>query len=150
MAEDLMTSDQVHLERRAAQRFEVHTPVSLRLAGSEREACGFAQDLSGRGLLLYTDMTLSQGDALQLTFVMPSEITLGENMRVRCNGRVVRVCGVGTKGGIAVQIEGAYEFLPDEMKHFTATHASIPSENPGEAGMSANVFHPRGATPYWD
>jgi hypothetical protein len=140
--------DHLHLERRAAQRFEVQTAVSLRLEGGETEGCGFTQDLSGRGALLYTDMPLSEGEALELTLMMPSEITLGENMRVRCKGRVVRVCGLGSKGGFAVQIEGAYEFLPDEIKNSVSTDISSGSENSEKSGMSENVFHLRGAVHY--
>jgi hypothetical protein len=140
-----MTSDQVHLERRVAQRFEFHTSVSLRLLGSGVEAYGFTQDLSGRGALLNTNAPLSQGDAIELTLMMPSEITLGENMRVRCKGRVVRVCGAGSKGSVAVQLEGAYEFLPDEMKPREQARVSSRLE-PEDAGMSANVFRQRGPT----
>jgi hypothetical protein len=138
-----MTSDQVRLERRVAQRFEFHTSVSLRLMGSGVKACGFTQDLSGRGALMNTDAPLSLGDAIELTLMMPSAITLGENMRVRCRGRVVRVCGAGSKGGIAVHLEGAYEFLPDQMKPPEKVRISSGLE-PEEAGMSANVFRQRG------
>jgi hypothetical protein len=140
--------DHLHLERRATQRFEVQTAVSLRLAGSGTDSSGFTQDLSGRGALLYTDMLLSEGEAIEMTLMMPSEITLGENMGVRCKGRVVRVCGLGTKGGIAVQIEGAYEFLPDEIKNSVSTDISSGSENSEKSGMSENVFHLRGAVHY--
>lgn len=117
-----MSSDQVQLERRAAQRFDFHLPVSVRLAGSDREGCGFTQDLSARGALLYTDFPLSEGDAVELTLVMPSEITLAENMRVRCRGRVTRVLQpvAGSKFGVAVHLEG-YEFLPETE---TTTEAS--------------------------
>jgi hypothetical protein len=141
-----MTSDQVHLERRVAQRFEFHTSVSLRLVGRGIEACGSTQDLSGRGALLNTDAPLSHGDAIELTLMMPSAITLGDNMRVRCKGRVVRVCGAGSKGGIAVQLEGAYEFLPDPMKQLNDVRISSGLE-PEEAGMSANVFRQRSTIP---
>ena len=51
---------------------------------------------------------------MELTLIMPSEITLAENMRVRCRGKVVRVCSpqAGSKCAVAVQLEG-YEFLPE-------------------------------------
>ncbi|MBZ5598383.1 MAG: PilZ domain-containing protein [Acidobacteriia bacterium] len=109
-----MSTDSVHLERRAAQRFDFHLPVCVRLAGSDQEGHGFTQDLSARGALFYTDFALNEGDAIELTLVMPSEITLAENMRVRCRGKVVRVAkpAVGSRTGVAVHLEG-YEFLPD-------------------------------------
>ena len=109
-----MHTEPVHLERRAAQRFEFHLPVSIRLSGTDREGSGFTQDLSARGALLYTDFALAPNDAVELTLVMPSEVTLAENMRVRCRGRVLRVSPAGgcTKCGVAVHLDG-YEFLPE-------------------------------------
>lgn len=109
-----MSTNPVQVERRGAQRFDFHLPVSVRLAGTDHEGNGFTQDLSARGALFYTDFVLSVGDDIELTLVMPSEITLAENMRVRCRGKVVRVAKpvVGTRTGVAVHLEG-YEFLPD-------------------------------------
>jgi hypothetical protein len=109
-----MSTDQVQLERRAAQRFDFHLPVSVRLRGSEREGCGFTQNLSARGALFHTDLPLSEADAIELTLVMPAEITLAENMRVRCRGKVLRVLSSagGTRSVVAVHLDG-YEFLPE-------------------------------------
>lgn len=106
-----MSTDQVHLERRASQRFDFQFAVGVRLAGIDREGYGFTQDLSGRGVFFYTDFEAAQGDAVELTLVMPSEITLTENMRVRCRGQVTRVVQVQSKFGVAVHLQG-YEFLP--------------------------------------
>jgi hypothetical protein len=109
-----MNTDPIHHERRAAQRFEFHLPVSLHLSGTDREGSGFTQDLSARGAFLYTDFAVTVGDAIELTLVMPSEVTLAENMRVRCRGHVLRVspAASGAKCGVAVHLEG-YEFLPE-------------------------------------
>jgi hypothetical protein len=108
-----MSTHPVHLERRAAQRFALHLPVFLRLPRSAREASAFTQDLSARGALLYTDLPLSVGEAIELTLVMPSQITLGEDMRVRCSGTVKRVIQpvAGNTFGVAVYLE-AYDYLP--------------------------------------
>jgi hypothetical protein len=106
-----MDTDQLHHERRSSQRFDFHLPVTVRLAGTDREGCGFTQDLSGRGALFYTDFRVSEGDAVELTLVMPVEITLSENMRVRCRGKVLRVRPVESKFAVAVHLQG-YEFLP--------------------------------------
>ena len=108
-----MGTDQVHLERRSAQRFDLPLAISVRLAGGDHAGCGFTQDLSARGVLFYTDFHLSEGNPVELTLIMPSEITLAENMRVRCRGRVVRITPpAASKFGVAVQLEG-YEFLPE-------------------------------------
>jgi hypothetical protein len=110
-----MNTGQVHCERRAAQRFDFHLPVTVGLADTRQEGSGFTQDLSARGAFFYTDLELPAGACVELTLVMPSEITLAENMRVRCRGKVVRVGrpSVGTKCGVAVHLEG-YEFLQED------------------------------------
>ncbi len=106
-----MSTDELHLERRASQRFDFQLPVGVRLAGADCEGYGFTQDLSGRGVFFYTDFQVAEGDTVELTLVMPSEITLTENARVRCRGRVVRVVPVEQKFGVAARLEG-YEYLP--------------------------------------
>src|SRR5712691_7501061 len=106
-----MNTDQLHLERRAAQRFDFQLPVGVRLAGTDREGYGFTQDLSGRGTFFYTDFEVAEGDTVELTLVMPSEITLSENMRVRCPAEVKRVVRIQSRFGVAVHLQG-YEFLP--------------------------------------
>ncbi|HZS98098.1 MAG TPA: PilZ domain-containing protein [Terriglobales bacterium] len=100
------------LERRCGQRFDLHVPVSLKLTGSQHESSGFTQDLSSRGAFVFTDFPLAQGEVVEITLVMPSEITLGESMRVRCQGTVLRVVqpSVGTMLGVAVHFSH-YEYL---------------------------------------
>jgi hypothetical protein len=145
-----MSSEQVHLERRAAQRFDFHLPVSVRLAGTDIAGSGFTQNLSGRGAFFYTEFPLSEGNAVQLTLVMPSEITLAENMRVRCHGRVTRVlrAAAGGKFGVAVHLEG-YEFLPEaetavqvsrSFERISALHHHTREE------QTPHVYHSRGIT----
>jgi hypothetical protein len=104
----------VRVERRASQRFDFHLPVTIRPEGSDLEGSGFTQDISAGGAFLYTEFQVEAGSRVEITLVMPSEITLAENMRVRCRGRVVRLMPAdGGKTGVAVQLEG-YEFLPEE------------------------------------
>jgi hypothetical protein len=86
-----MTAPPVGVERRIGQRFAFNLPVSLRDVATAVEGLGFTQDLSSRGAFLFTDMALREGAEIELTLKMPAEITLGENMRVRCRGRVLRI-----------------------------------------------------------
>jgi hypothetical protein len=86
-----MTASPVSVERRIGQRFTFNVPVSLRNVATAAEGLGFTQDLSSRGAFFFTDMALTEGAEIELTLRMPSEITLGESMRVRCRGRVLRV-----------------------------------------------------------
>jgi PilZ domain len=111
-----MESPAVQLERRAAQRFPFHLPVTIKVEDSQTEACGFTEDISARGAFLYTESSLAEGLPVELTLNMPSEITLAESMRVRCRGRVLRVVHPtsGDKFGVAVQLE-QYEYLPNAV-----------------------------------
>ena len=102
------------LERRGAQRFELHLPLAVHFEG--RTVPGYAQNLTGRGIFFYAGMALPEGAVVELTFTMPSEITLGENMPVRCRGRVLRAAGhskAGQRTGIAVQLD-SYQYLPSD------------------------------------
>jgi|ERR1700683_1162433 PilZ domain len=93
-----MTAPPVGVERRIGQRFPFNLPVSLRDVATAVEGLGFTQDLSSRGAFFFTDMPLSEGAEIELTLKMPSEITLGDNMRVRCRGRVLRIVKTADKG----------------------------------------------------
>jgi len=102
------------LERRGAQCFELHLPLAVHFEG--RTVPGFAQNLSGRGIFFYAETELPAGAVVELTFTMPAEITLGENMPVRCRGRVLRSAGhspAGQRTGIAVQLD-SYQYLPSD------------------------------------
>jgi hypothetical protein len=156
-----MTTPPVQIERRAGQRFPFLLPVSLRDTSSGAEGLGFTQDISSRGVFFFTEMPIGEGAAVELTLNMPSEITLGDNMRVRCRGHVLRVVrpdakfallppsplplgqselkqGVSaaeTKIGVAVRLEG-YEYLPEEdasaaFPRISALHTQHDEDRPG-------------------
>ncbi len=157
-----MTNPPVGVERRIAQRFAFNLPVSLLDIATSAEGLGFTQDLSSRGAFLFTDMALSEGAEVQLTLRMPSEITLGENMRVRCRGSVLRIVkrsdknwkatlgeikSAETKIGVAVCLKG-YEYLPEvednsaDFRRISALHSPVePERNAASAPPS-----PRDAT----
>lgn len=132
-----MNPPPVRVERRAGQRFPFLLPVFVRDISSGIEARGFTQDISSRGVFFFTDATFAEGAPIELTLNMPSEITLGDNMRVRCRGSVLRVAlppdlvqpdspqhdpsrplatptnpRAETKIGVAVRLHG-YEYLPE-------------------------------------
>jgi hypothetical protein len=86
-----MTASPIRVERRVGQRFPFLLPVSFRDVASGVEGLGFTQDLSSRGVFFFTDTPLREAAEIELTLNMPSEITLGESMRVRCRGHVLRV-----------------------------------------------------------
>src|ERR1700758_2587380 len=86
-----MTTPSVQVERRVGQRFPYVLAVSFRQATDSVEGMAFTQDLSSRGVFFFTDAPLSEGSEIELTLRMPSEITLGETIPVRCRGRILRI-----------------------------------------------------------
>ena len=93
--------------------------------------------------MFHTDLPMAEADAVEITLVMPSEITLAENMRVRCRGRVLRVLPSAMDAGsvVAVQLEG-YEFLPEvARKSADFDRISALHEHPHEEG---GVREPQG------
>jgi hypothetical protein len=124
------------VERRVGQRFSFLLPLSVRDVATAVDAPGFTQDLSSRGVFFFTDAPLQEGAAVEITLKMPSEITLGESMPVRCGGRVLRIVKPAlsshessgalraqTKIGVAVRLEG-YEYLP-EPKEFSSSFERV-------------------------
>jgi hypothetical protein len=138
-----MTTPPVRVERRVGQRFSYLLPVSLCDCSSQLQSAGFTQDLSSRGVFFFTDAPLKEGSEIELTLRMPSEITLGESMRVRCRGRVLRVVKPpvnpaqhatgrdpsGPRLGVAVRFD-RYEYLAE------------PAE-PGSCTSRVAALHPR-------
>jgi len=133
-----MSMSQVRVERRASQRFEYQLPVSIGASG--HEGSGFTQDLSGRGVSFITDMKLAEGEPVDLTLMMPSEITLGESMRVRCRGQVKRTLALDIAGKISVAVHFAgYEYLP-AAKEIKTSYATPVSSHADETGASMHTF----------
>lgn len=139
-----MTIPPVGIERRVGQRFPYLLPLSLRQPGTAIEGVGCTQDLSSRGVFFFTNAPLTEGSEIELTLRMPSEITLGESMPVRCRGHILRIvrpsvasdhsqdCSRASgheeqKIGVAVRLEG-YEYLPESEA--TSTFSRVSSLHP--------------------
>ncbi len=144
-----MSSNPTSIERRATQRFDLQQPVKIRQANSPVEGSGFTQDLSARGVSFYTDFPVTEGGSLELTLVMPSEITLGENMRVRCRARVLRVApaGVGEKRIVAAVLQG-YEYLPAAVEQASRSAALPEPPTQDDSGASVHTFEWRGTAAF--
>jgi PilZ domain len=149
-----MTTPPVRVERRVGQRFPYLLAVSLREPATSVEGVGCTQDLSSRGVFFFTDVRLTEGTEIELTLRMPSEITLGESMPVRCRARVLRVVrpvtstsnvlsgGVDTetKIGVAVRLE-SYEYL--SASESSASFARISTLHPEHAEDRPLAHSPR-------
>ena len=135
-----MSTPPVQVERRVGQRFAYLLPLSLRQPQAGFEGVGFTQDLSSRGVFFFTDAPLTEGCEIEITLRMPSEITLGESMPVRCRGRILRVLRPTAKGksddpqaekkiGVAVRLD-SYEYLPES----SAAYPRVESLHPHRDG----------------
>ena len=151
-----MTTPPVGIERRVGQRFPYLLPLSLRQPETAIEGVGFTQDLSSRGVFFFTNAALIEGSSIELTLRMPSEITLGESMPVRCRGRVLRVirptesapetsgtASSETKIGVAVRLEG-YEYLPESTESAAAFPrvSAVHSHRDEDQPMAHSVSRP--------
>ena len=131
-----MSTDPVRVERRSGQRFQLHLPLTIHVDG--KAVPGFTQDVSSRGLFLYSEAQLAEGTVVELTFTMPSEITLGESMRVRGRGRVLRVdpSQAGPRNGVAVQLD-SYQYLPSLESEPTAELTRVSAADASGASPGA-------------
>lgn len=148
-----MATSSVRVERRVGQRFPYLLPLSLRQISNPVEGVGFTQDLSSRGAFFFTDAALTEGAEIELTLRMPSEITLGDSMPVRCRGRILRIvrpvssaCGVNpvwaeTKIGVAVRLE-CYEYLSDSAAESLVRVSCLPAHHEKEQPASRTSTHP--------
>jgi len=108
-----MSHPQAH-DLRGTRRFALRLPVSVRFGEEAREAPATTRDVSARGVFFVLDAPIAEGSRLEFTLTLPPEVTLTDSIRVRCQGRVVRVEQRQPSGkvGIAAVIEH-YEFLGD-------------------------------------
>ena len=102
-------------ERRRAERFNFGMPLTVQWTnGSEqRQAHAVTQDVSSGGVYFYLPEAIPDGTAVEIEMSLPTQITLGTPVRVRCKGRIQRcVLKPGESMGMATMIE-KYEFLSD-------------------------------------
>jgi hypothetical protein len=109
----MSSAEPVRIERRCGHRFRQFQVSVLLRAPDGRSGSGFTLDLSSHGALLWTDFAVSENQQIEMTLVLPSEVTLTEEMSVRCTARVLRLDlqRQSEKPAVAVKIE-SYEYLP--------------------------------------
>jgi hypothetical protein len=98
-------------ERRGEQRFPLHLPVLItRIDAVSADQSSVTEDISARGALFEFKNTLPEGTVVELLLTLPADITLSEDIHVRCRARVVRIVELSqTSRQIAVLIE-KYDF----------------------------------------
>jgi len=104
-----------HQERSHAERFNFGIPLTVRWTNvsERRKAHTTTQDVSSGGLYFLLPEPIPSGTAVEIEMTLPTQITLGAPVRVRCQGRIQRcVLKPGESAGMATMIE-KYEFLSD-------------------------------------
>lgn len=107
-----MPSPVMKEEQRANRRFALKLPVSIKANGEQCEVAAETKDVSAQGIFFYVENDLDKGSAIEFTLTLPPEITLTDSIRVRCQGKVVRVEKDGGQVGIAAAID-QYDFVAD-------------------------------------
>ena len=99
-------------DQRTTRRFTLQLPLTVKVDNGGQDAK--TKDVSARGVFFYMDSAPAQGSPIEFTLTLPPEITLTESIRVKCNGKVVRVDHPQNGGqvGIAAAID-QYDFLTD-------------------------------------
>jgi hypothetical protein len=105
-------------ERRSRKRYPLRLPLSVRPKGVSPagEILTECRDVSSHGVYFFLGEPINSGSTLELTLTLPSEITQGEPVRVRCEAQVQRTETIEEgRVGIAAKIE-RYRFLPGKRR----------------------------------
>jgi PilZ domain len=97
-------------DQRTTRRFTLQLPLTVKMDNTGQDAK--TKDVSARGVFFYMDSAPEQGSSIEFTLTLPPEITLTESIKVKCNGKVVRVDQPKNGGqiGIAAAID-QYDFI---------------------------------------
>jgi PilZ domain len=100
-------------ERRAARRFTMSLPLTVRLASPEGsvDEPGETRDISFRGLFFSINKSVETGAAIEFVLTLPQQITNAGDVHIRCYAKVLRIESDNEGSGVAARIE-RYEFLP--------------------------------------
>lgn len=94
---------------RSAVRFPLR--MEVRILTDLEEFPAFTKDVSACGVLFEMDKAIPPGSLIQFTLTMPGEaLGLENEVRIHCNGRVVRSIGDGARYYTASSID-EYEFV---------------------------------------
>jgi len=80
-------------ERRTARRYDLSLPIIVR-ARIDAEAApktGKIRDISNRGVYFTIDNRLNAGSEVELTMILPAELTGGAEVLIKAAGKVIRV-----------------------------------------------------------
>ena len=104
-------------ERRSQKRFPLKLPISVRPSGvsGAKEILTESRNVSSHGVYFFLEESPKNGSPLELMLTLPPEITRGDAVRIRCEGRVQRTESTEGGVGVAAKIE-RYRFLPGRRR----------------------------------
>ena len=116
-------NEQPGADRRTAQRFSMQLPVEVKSPAAGGAVATKTDDVSFRGVYFHINQHFEVNSTIDLVLTLPREVTLSDDVRVHCVGRVVRVerpkAGPEASGGglvgVAAVIE-RYDFLKSPSK----------------------------------
>lgn len=80
------------MQRRAAVRYKLRLPVIFHwIDGRERTEGGFTNDIALNGVLIFSSTCPLVGTDIRIEVLLPSPDKSGEELRIECIGKVVRV-----------------------------------------------------------
>lgn len=99
-------------DARTGRRFPLNLPITIREGESADQTSGTTQNVSAAGVYIHADAELEVGSHIEFEITLPSEIIGGNhNVRIRCQGRVVRrEDNKDANGGVACVIDN-YKFV---------------------------------------
>jgi PilZ domain len=98
-------------ERRFAKRYDVQLPLQVCLSRKHPAEFHSAQlcDISRSGIYFQSDVALTPGTGLELTFALPTERERGTSVLVRASANVLRVSPIPSEArpayGVAAVID---------------------------------------------
>ena len=92
------------LDRRRSRRFDLHIPAVCRPKSSEaiHEFGGFTRDVSSGGAFIHSLSLPAEGLEVDVEIVLPPLEADSHDLKLRCEGVVVRVVRTETTSGFAV------------------------------------------------
>jgi len=95
-------------DRRDETRVSLRVPLKFKVIGNDdsAEQVAESENLSQRGVFMWTAYPLEIGARLELKLTMPREISGGPTSQAHCTARVVRIDGdSGGLRGVGLRIE---------------------------------------------
>jgi hypothetical protein len=98
-------------DRRAARRYDLSLPVIVRVPVDKNAGSwtGKTRDISNRGVYFTIDNSFRAGAELDLTMILPAEVTGATEVFIRATGKVIRADNRSGNGDRKIDVAAAFE-----------------------------------------